>query len=102
MFVMLIHVRVKPENVEAFIDATRANHEGSVREPGCLRFDVVRSVSEPDRFLLYEWYVDEAAFEAHKTTQHYAVWREEVEGWMAEPRVPERFVGIFPEEPSGM
>ena len=58
MAVTLVHIHVKPEHIDAFIDATRSNHEGSVREPGNLRFDVIRSVEEPDRFVLYEWYVD--------------------------------------------
>ena len=61
MFVTLVHVHVKPEHVDAFIDATRANHEASTREPGNLRFDVLRSVDDPQRFVLYEWYRDEAS-----------------------------------------
>lgn len=97
MFVTLVHVRVMPEHVEAFIVATRANHEASIREPGNLRFDVLRSVDDPDRFVLYEWYLDEAAARAHKTTPHYDAWRETVADWLAEPRHGVRFVGLFPE-----
>jgi dihydropyrimidinase len=61
MFVTLVHIHVKPDHVETFLDATRANHEASIREDGNLRFDVLRSVEDPNRFVLYEWYVDEAA-----------------------------------------
>ena len=52
MFVTLVHIRVKPEHADAFVEATRRNHEASTREPGNRRFDVIRSVDEPDRFLL--------------------------------------------------
>ena len=97
MYVTLVHVHVKPEHVSAFIDATRANHEGSVREPGNVRFDVIRSVEEPTRFVLYEWYVDEAAARAHKETPHYAAWRAAVSDWLVEPRVGVRYEGLFPE-----
>lgn len=100
MHVTLVHVRVKPEHIEAFVDITRANHEGSVREPGCLRFDVIRSFEDPTRFILCEWYVDERAAAAHKETAHYLAWREAVSDWMAEPRVGVRYEGLFPESPA--
>jgi (4S)-4-hydroxy-5-phosphonooxypentane-2,3-dione isomerase len=100
MFVTLVHVHVKPEHVDAFIDATRANHEASTREPGNVRFDVLRSVEEPDRFLLYEWYVDEDAARAHKATAHYDAWRAAVADWLVEPRVGVRYLGLFPETPT--
>lgn len=34
-------------------------------EPGCVQYIVNRSVDDPRMFLLYEQYVDEAAFNAH-------------------------------------
>ncbi len=60
MHVTLVHVKVKPERVEDFVAATRANHEGSVREPGNRRFDVLQDPADPTRFLLYEVYASEA------------------------------------------
>jgi autoinducer 2-degrading protein len=99
MHVTLVHVHVVPDEVEGFLDATRANHEGSIREPGCIRFDVLQSADDPTRFVLYEAYVDEAAARAHKETSHYADWRDAVAGWMAEPRRGDRYVGLFPELP---
>ena len=97
MFVTLVHVHVKPDRVEEFLDATRANHEASVREPGNVRFDVLRSVDDPNRFVLYEWYVDEDAAKAHKLTRHYEAWRDAAPDWLVEPRYGVRYVGIFPE-----
>jgi quinol monooxygenase YgiN len=35
-------------------------------EPGCLAYVVNRSVEDPNTFLLYEQYVDAAAFDAHR------------------------------------
>lgn len=97
MHVTLVHVHVRPEHAEAFIDATRANHEASIRESGNVRFDVLRSLDDPDRFVLYEAYLDEAAARAHKETPHYATWRATVEPWMAEPRQGVRYDGLFPD-----
>jgi autoinducer 2-degrading protein len=101
MYVTLVHVHVKPDHLDAFIAETRANHEGSVREPGNLRFDVLRSVEEPDRFVLYECYADQAAARAHKETPHYAAWRDAVADWLVEPRVGVRYDGLLPETPAG-
>ena len=101
MHVTLVHVAVRPEDVQAFLDATRANHDGSVHEPGNVRFDVLRSLDDPTRFVLYEAYVDEAAALAHKETAHYLAWREAVASMMAEPRVGVRYDGLLPEPDPG-
>ncbi|WJW76332.1 antibiotic biosynthesis monooxygenase [Thiohalobacter sp. IOR34] len=97
MYTTLVHVHVKPEQLEAFIDATRANHLASVEEPGNLRFDLLQSAEDPTRFVLYEAYASEADAAAHKQTAHYLRWREQVAGWMAEPRRGDRYHGLLPE-----
>ena len=86
MYVNLVHVWVLPEHVDHFIEATTQNHEGSVKEPGNMRFDVLQAHNEPCCFMLYEEYesADDAA--AHKGTAHYQIWRDTVADWMAEPR----------------
>jgi autoinducer 2-degrading protein len=96
MHVTLVHVVVKPESIAAFVAATRANHEASVREPGNLRFDVLQSPDEPNRFVLYEAYATAADAAAHKQTAHYAEWRDTVAPMMAEPRKGVPMRGLFP------
>jgi autoinducer 2-degrading protein len=54
-------------------------------------------VDDPTRFIIHEWYRDEAAALAHKETPHYREWRSLAEDWMAEPRVGVRYRGLFPE-----
>jgi autoinducer 2-degrading protein len=95
MHVTLVHVHVLPEHVDAFIAASRTNQEASAREPGCLRFDVLRSVDDPDRFIIYEAYRGAESAAAHKETAHYLAWRDAVAGWMAEPRHGDRYEGLF-------
>lgn len=101
MFVTLVHCHVKPEHLDAFIDATRANHEASTREDGNLRFDVIRLIEDPTRFVLYEWYLDEAAAMAHRDTAHFAAWRAATADHFAEPRYGVRYDGLFPETGAG-
>ena len=86
MIVNCVTVWVKEEHVQDFIAASTRNHEGSVQEPGNLRFDVLQSVDDPGRFLLYEAYESEEAAAAHKETPHYLEWRDTVADWMARPR----------------
>ena len=43
-------------------------------EPGNLDYQVLRDPQEPGRFVLYERYVDEAAFQAHLATEHFTTW----------------------------
>ena len=45
-------------------------------EPGCLVYRPHRSSKDPDLFLFYEQYKDEAAFEAHRKAPHLAAYRE--------------------------
>jgi autoinducer 2-degrading protein len=97
MHVTLVHVRVRPESVEAFVEATRRNHVNSIEEPGNRRFDVLQDPQDPSRFILYEAYVSEAAAKAHKETDHYRAWRDTVAEMMAEPRRGEPLKGLFPE-----
>ena len=96
MFVVCVHVQVKPEHIEDFIAATCENAAGTILEPGNLRFDVLQQAADPGRFMLYEVYRDEEASKAHKQTAHYARWREVVEAWMAQPRRGEPYKSYFP------
>ncbi len=96
MYVTLVHVHVKSENADAFIDACRRNHEASVKESGNCRFDILQSVEDLSVFVLYEAYESKEAAAAHKETAHYLAWRETVADWMAEPRNGVVYNGLFP------
>jgi quinol monooxygenase YgiN len=98
MFIVHVHIRVKPECVEAFKEATLANARASVQEPGVARFDVVQQEEDPTRFVLVEAYRDVQANAAHRVTAHYFAWRDAAEPMMAEPRTREIFSNVFPEE----
>ncbi|SEN39496.1 antibiotic biosynthesis monooxygenase [Nitrosomonas marina] len=96
MYVTIVHVSVKPEHVAVFKEACRLNHEGSIRESGNLRFDILQSKEEPTQFVLYEAYKTQQDAMAHKETQHYLDWRETVAEWMAEPRHGVVYHGLHP------
>jgi autoinducer 2-degrading protein len=101
MHIAAVHVYIKPDRVEDFKTLIRANHEASIREPGCLRFDVAQSLVDPTEFLLWECYVDEAAAAFHKTTPHYLAFKERTPELMSRERVSDLYLGIYPEIPVG-
>ncbi|MGD8998973.1 MAG: antibiotic biosynthesis monooxygenase [Granulosicoccaceae bacterium] len=96
MQVTIVHVHVKAENVDAFIEATRKNYEASVQESGNRRFDILQSSDDPTRFALYEAYASAGDAAAHKKTAHYLEWRETVADWMASPRFGIPYDALFP------
>ncbi len=100
MHVVFVHVHVKPEHRDEFLRATLENAQGTIQEPGNLRFDVLQQADDPNRFVLYEVYRDRAGMEAHKQTSHYLQWRDTVGPWMAEPRQGISYAAMFPTDPA--
>jgi autoinducer 2-degrading protein len=96
MQVTIVNVSVKPAHVDDFIEASRLNHEASVKEPGNRRFDVLQSSDDPTKFVLYEAYENAAEAAKHKETEHYRKWRETVQDWMAQPRSGVHYEGLYP------
>ena len=56
MYVVAVTIFVKPEFVQAFSDAILANARGTRKEPGNIRFDVLKGHEDPTQFFLYEVY----------------------------------------------
>ena len=71
MFALVVHISIKPENVDAFMQKLDANAKAARTEPGCRQFDVLVDPKDRTKVLLYEIYNDEAAFEAHQATPHF-------------------------------
>jgi quinol monooxygenase YgiN len=99
MYIVCVTVHVTPEHVQSFIEATLENARGSRREPGNVRFDVLRAESDPAQFFLYEVYREKEDFARHQQTPHYLKWKETVAPWMAVPRQGVRHVSLFPPDP---
>ena len=98
MLVVHVHVHVLPEQVEAFIAATRKNAAASLKEPGIARFDVVQQADDRTRFVFVEAYKTAEAPAQHKETAHYAAWRDAVAPMMQSPRTSVKYVSVSPDE----
>jgi autoinducer 2-degrading protein len=58
MLVVHVHVRVRPEDLEAFLTETRRNGAASLEESGVRRFDVLQDEGDAGHLVLNEVYVD--------------------------------------------
>lgn len=96
MLVVFVHVQVKPDQIDAFIAATKKNAGCSVEEPGVARFDFYQQQDDPSKFVLVEVYRSADAAAAHKETAHYAEWRDAVADMMAVPRFSVKYNNLFP------
>jgi autoinducer 2-degrading protein len=95
MYVVAVTIFVKQANVGDFIAATLENARNTRKEPGNLRFDVLRAEDDPNRFLLYEAYRSKDGQVAHQQTPHYLAWKQSVADWMAQPRQSVKHAPIF-------
>ena len=73
---VIVILEIDPARVDAFLEVIRFNAAESVKEPGCLRFEVSRQFEKENLFALSESYTDEAAMQAHYETPHFARWKE--------------------------
>ena len=71
MFVLVVNIKITPENVERFMAMVLTNAREARNEPGCRQFDVLVDPQEKTKVMLYEVYNDEKAFEAHQQTPHF-------------------------------
>lgn len=75
--VVMVRFEVEPGRRAAFLELVEAHAAASLsEEPGCRRFDILLPDDAPDRVMLYEVYVDAAAFEAHRTSERIARFNE--------------------------
>ena len=96
MYIVHVHIRVKPEFIEEFKAISIENARTSLKESGIARFDIIQQVDDPNQFELIEVYRTPADPVKHKETAHYNKWRELAEPLLAEPRSRTLYENIFP------
>lgn len=71
MLIQMVTIIVKPGNAKEFLDAFRINYEGTRKEPGNVRFDVLRDPQDENTFMVYEVFKSAEALDDHRKTAHY-------------------------------
>ena len=70
-FVLVVNIRIKPENVDKWLPMALENMRAARKEPGCRQFEVLVDPKDRTKVMLYEIYDDEKAFETHQATPHF-------------------------------
>ena len=63
MYVLVVTIKLKPENVDVWMQKAREDQGGTRKEPGCRQFDILVDPNDRTRVLLYEVYDDEPYIE---------------------------------------
>jgi quinol monooxygenase YgiN len=73
---LIVNVEIAPNRIEEFLDTIIKDAKGSINneDGNCLRFDVLRDLNFPNKFVFYEVYKDEESIKKHKLTPHFALW----------------------------
>ena len=101
MIALIVTIQIQPDHREAFMESMMDDARGSNNdEPGCLRFDVLQDIEDPNKIHLYEVYKDQAAVDAHRQAPHYTKWRETVKDWFDGEIVRRVASPVFPPEAS--
>lgn len=99
MYCLLVRIRVKDGYVDRFREAMLGDAVGSVeKEPGCLRFDIIRAEDSQSTLYLYEVYRDKASYNRHQTTPHFTKWKNTTADWLASPVEVMQGESIFPDD----
>jgi len=86
VFIQLVHFEVKPGRVDKFLEVFRGNIIGGRQEPGIVRFDLLQTSDDANKFMMYEVFKSEAALEDHRKTDHYKATVAGLEGLLVRPR----------------
>ena len=82
---VIVSIRLKPDTAADFYAHIIENAAASRRdEPDCHRFDVVVAEDDNHQLYFYEEYTDATAFEAHRSTPHYAKFRQATDDMVLE------------------
>jgi quinol monooxygenase YgiN len=70
-YINAVDLDIVPAEFENYKVAIMENAAASMSEPGCRQFDVLFLQSDPHHVFLYEVYDNEAAFKAHRASEHF-------------------------------
>ena len=64
--VLQVNIRIKPENVDSFMQKVIENARAARSEAGCRQLEVLVDPEDKTSIMLYEVYDDQKAFEVHQ------------------------------------
>lgn len=84
MITLLAHIQAKPGLGSALEAHVRQVVAPSRAEAGCVSYTLHRVTGNPDAFVFYEKWTDQAALDAHVASPHYKTYREQTASLLAQ------------------
>lgn len=75
MIVVIATLHIHPEKRASFLEDARSVIAHTVKEEGCLSYDLHSSITEPNAFVFVERWASRDALTAHFGTPHLQDWR---------------------------
>jgi quinol monooxygenase YgiN len=85
MIYVLASAHVKADKRDAFLEGARQVIAATVKEEGCLFYDLHQSVTDPNRFVFVERWTSREALGGHFNAPHMVPWRAVSGECIAEP-----------------
>ena len=70
-YINAVDLDIVPSERDKFLEAIAEDAGATIKEPGCIQFDVLMLAKDPNHLFLYEVYESETAFRAHRETDHF-------------------------------
>ena len=84
-FAIVVTIKLKPGTAEEFKPLILENGTSAVKdEQDCHLFHIMQDNSDPDTFIFYEIYTDEAALDVHRETPHFLKFGKAAEGMIVD------------------
>ena len=81
MYVIFSINKIRAEHLDQFLREVKVHAKNSNGEAGCLRYDVLQDVDDPQTVCLHEVFLDEARFAQHQAASYYKEWMERSKNW---------------------
>lgn len=75
MICVIADIRIRPESHEVFFAAARDMLAATRSEDGCIRYNLVQNIEDPEHLTFVEEWESREHLSAHFETAHMAVWR---------------------------
>ena len=93
MICVLADLTIRAGSQDVFFAAAREMVSATQAEPGCIRYDLMQDISDPEHLTFVEEWESREALAAHFETAHMAVWRATSEPHLAGRNVRVLHVG---------
>lgn len=74
-----VFIQVSDENRAAVVEAGKELVAASLKDAGCVAYDLFESATRKDVLMICETWADEASLEAHAKSAHYTTWVPKIE-----------------------